>query len=71
MTDLVFVMSWVDLQFPGTLHDAANRLKSPEAVIELFGSEFVKHYAATRNWEQREFNKHITDWEMNRYFEII
>ena len=22
-------------------------------------------------WEEREFRKHITDWEMERYFEII
>jgi glutamine synthetase len=58
-------------QLPGTLHAAASRLKTSEAAIELFGSEFVNHYAATRIWEQREFNKHITDWEMNRYFEII
>ncbi len=26
---------------------------------------------ATREWEEREFRKHITDWEMERYFEII
>ena len=25
----------------------------------------------SRKWEQREFRKHITDWEMERYFEII
>jgi len=24
-----------------------------------------------REWEEREFRKHITDWEMERYFEII
>ena len=27
--------------------------------------------AASREWEEREFRKHITDWEMERYFEII
>ena len=32
---------------------------------------FVEHYAASREWEEREFRKHITDWEMERYFEII
>ena len=25
----------------------------------------------SREWEEREFRKHITDWEMERYFEII
>ena len=28
-------------------------------------------YAATREWEEREFRKHISDWELARYFEII
>ena len=37
----------------------------------LFGDAFVEHYAATREWEEREFRKAITDWELERYFEII
>ena len=24
-----------------------------------------------REWEEREFRKHISDWELSRYFEII
>ncbi len=42
-----------------------------KAARELFGDEFVEHYAATRQWEEREFRKAITDWELARYFEII
>ena len=61
----------VERQLPRSLQDAANRLQESSVAHELFGSEFVNHYAATRIWEQREFNKHITDWEMERYFEII
>lgn len=60
-----------DRQLPATLFDAATRLKSSGAARELFGDAFVDHYAATREWEEREFRKHITDWEMDRYFEII
>jgi peptide chain release factor 3 len=41
------------------------------AARELFGDEFVEHYAATRQWEEREFRKAVTDWELARYFEII
>ena len=47
------------------------RLKKSKAARELFGDDFVEHYAATREWEEREFRKHITDWELARYFEII
>lgn len=59
------------LQLPKTLMEAADRLKKSKVARELFSDEFVEHYAATREWEEREFRKHITDWELKRYFEII
>lgn len=59
------------LSLPRTLWDAAQAFKSSEAAISLFGNQFVEHFAASREWEEREFRKHITDWELERYFEII
>ena len=59
------------LALPRTLWDAAQALKASDAARALFGNEFVDHFAASREWEEREFRKHITDWEMDRYFEII
>nr|WP_297459063.1 glutamine synthetase [uncultured Halomonas sp.] len=56
---------------PRTLWEAAQRLKASQPARELFGDDFVEHFAATREWEEREFRKHITDWELDRYFEII
>lgn len=56
---------------PRTLHEAAERLEGSKAARALFGDAFVEHYAATRKWEEREFRKSITDWELARYFEII
>ena len=56
---------------PPTLWDAAQRLKASKAARQLFGDAFVEHYAASREWEEREARKHITDWQMQRYFEII
>ena len=58
-------------QLPRTLMEAAGRLKASMAARELFGDAFVDHYAATREWEEREARKHITDWQLQRYFEII
>lgn len=58
-------------RLPATLWDAAQRLKACQPARELFGDAFVDHFAATREWEEREFRKHITDWELQRYFEII
>jgi glutamine synthetase len=67
-----------DQEFPrGTsiprarLWEAAQRLKTSDAARDWFGDAFVDHFAATREWEEREFRKHITDWELERYFEII
>jgi glutamine synthetase len=58
-------------QLPRTLWEAAQLLKASPAARSLFGDPFVEHYAATREWEEREFRKTITDWELARYFEII
>jgi glutamine synthetase len=59
------------MNLPATLWDAAQRLKASKVARDWFGDAFVDHFAATREWEEREFRKHITDWELARYFEII
>ncbi len=59
------------LRLPGTLWEAAQALRASKAARSLFGDAFVDHFAATREWEEREFRKAITDWELKRYFEII
>jgi len=56
---------------PQSLIEAAGRLRKSKPAAELFGAAFVDHYATTREWEEREFRKAITDWELARYFEII
>ena len=56
---------------PSTLWEAAQRLRGSEAAAALFGAEFVDHYAATREWEERQARKAVTDWQLARYFEII
>ncbi|MBX9898041.1 MAG: glutamine synthetase [Qipengyuania sp.] len=58
-------------RLPTTLWEAAQRLKASPAARVLFGDAFVEHYAATREWEEREARKAITDWQLSRYFEII
>lgn len=59
------------LALPGTLFEAANKLKNSNAARKLFGDAFVEHFAATREWEERQYRKHVSDWELSRYFEII
>ncbi|MBR58958.1 MAG: glutamine synthetase [Myxococcales bacterium] len=59
------------LKLPSTLWEAAQRLKGSDAARSLFGDLFVDHFASSREWEEREFRRHVTDWELRRYFEII
>lgn len=56
---------------PPTLWDAAQALRASSFAREAFGESFVEHYAASREWEERQFRKHVTDWELARYLEII
>jgi glutamine synthetase len=56
---------------PRSLGEAAEKLRASAPARSLFGDAFVDHYAATREWEEREFRRAITDWELARYFEII
>ncbi|MCC6715366.1 MAG: glutamine synthetase [Gammaproteobacteria bacterium] len=59
------------LSLPATLWDSAQRLKGSAAARAWLGDAFVEHFAASREWEERQFRKAITDWELERYFEII
>jgi len=38
---------------------------------DFLGDTFVEHFAATRDWEWRQWLDGVTDWELKRYFEII
>ncbi len=56
---------------PRTLTEASEWLAKSKAGRTLFGDAFVEHFAASREWEDREFRRAVTDWELARYFEII
>lgn len=59
------------MPLPSTLWEAAQWFKGSKVARRLFGDAFVDHHAASREWEERAFRKHVTDWELERYFEII
>lgn len=56
---------------PGTLGEAARMFAASSVARELFGAPFVEHFAATRDWEDRQARKSVTDWDLARYFEVI
>ena len=58
-------------RLPRSLGEATARLRESAAARELLGPEFVEHYARTREWEVRQFERAVTTWELERYFEAI
>ena len=58
-------------RIPSNLFEAAHRFSESKVARELFGDEFVDHYAKTRIWEWQQYQAAVTDWELKRYFEII
>lgn len=57
--------------FPKTLTEAIANFKNSKIANELFGEQFVEHFSTSREWEVQQFNSHVTDWELSRYFESI
>ncbi|MCB0420869.1 MAG: glutamine synthetase [Bdellovibrionales bacterium] len=58
-------------QLPSSLDRSVDNLEACEDAKDLLGDEFVEHFIASRRWEVREAQKAITDWQLQRYFEII
>lgn len=56
---------------PRTLREAADLLSASEAARDLLGSAFIDHYLITRDWECRQYERAVTDWELARYFESV
>jgi len=56
---------------PRTLEEAIELLEQSAVARELLGEAFVEHYLRTRRWETRQYQRAVTNWELERYFEII
>jgi len=56
---------------PRNLWEATQMMKESSIAVELFGAAFTDHFIRTREWEWRQFGQAVTDWELQRYFEII
>jgi glutamine synthetase len=56
---------------PRTLIETTRNFRNSRVARDWFGDDFVEHFAATREWEWRQWLDAVTDWELKRYFEII
>ncbi|MEO7111280.1 MAG: glutamine synthetase, partial [Polyangiaceae bacterium] len=56
---------------PRTLKEATALLSKSKEAREILGEPFVDHYVRTREWEVRQYERVVTEWELKRYFESI
>jgi glutamine synthetase len=56
-------------EIPKTLRDATETLNKSKLLRQAFGDDVVEHYVHTARWEQMEYDRRITDWELHRGFE--
>jgi glutamine synthetase len=55
---------------PRSLGEAVKLLKQSSVAREILGDAFVDHFVSTREWEWRQYQRAVTDWELERYFEL-
>ena len=51
------------------LRGATSALEQSRMLRTAFGDEVVEHYLHTARWEQQEYDRRVTDWELRRGFE--
>ena len=56
---------------PRMLIEATQAFRRSSIARDWFGDAFVDYFAATREWEWRQWLDAVTDWERKRYFDII
>ena len=56
-------------EIPKTLREASELLDRSEMLRTAFGSEVIDHYVHAARWEQLEYDRRVTDWEIARGFE--
>jgi glutamine synthetase len=56
---------------PRSLRAATDVLAGSERARTVLGEAFVDHYVRTRDWEVRQYEREVSEWELRRYFETV
>ncbi|MCP4380707.1 MAG: glutamine synthetase, partial [Hyphomicrobiales bacterium] len=56
-------------EIPKTLREATALMDKSKMLRTALGDNVVDHYVHTANWEQQEYDRRVTDWELKRGFE--
>ena len=56
-------------EIPKTLREAMDTMAKSKMLKTALGEDVIDHYVHTARWEQLEYDRRITDWELHRGFE--
>ncbi|KAF8609858.1 glutamine synthetase/guanido kinase [Ceratobasidium sp. AG-I] len=55
-----------------SLEESTRLFMKPESIArEVLGNDFVEHYGGTREHEVKVWNEAVTNWEVERYLELV
>lgn len=55
---------------PQSLEEAVGLLERSAVARELFGEDFVQHYALMKRFEAEKYRQQVSEWEIRRYVEM-
>ncbi|TCL93809.1 glutamine synthetase [Rhizobium sp. PP-WC-2G-219] len=56
-------------EIPKTLRHATDLMTNSAMLRQAFGDDVIDHYTRAGTWEQEEYDRRVTDWEVARGFE--
>ena len=56
---------------PQNLIEAINSLKKDDLFFDQLGKDFLNEYIQLKEMEWTEYQRHVSDWEVNRYLEFF
>jgi len=56
-------------EVPKTLREATELMRKSKMLRAAFGDDVIDHYVHNAEWEQFEYDRRVTDWELKRGFE--
>ncbi len=59
------------LSLPGSLEEALNEMKSSELIRETLGAHIWTHFLYVKEQEWDEYRTQVTNWELERYLDLL
>ena len=56
-------------EVPKTLNEAIQLAKKSKLLKEIFSKDVLEHYIHAAEWEQKDYDSSVNDWQLRRYFE--